>query len=53
VRNYRGLINFGFCSRFNLVVPAKTTPVKEGEIVPKAHFKTKFGLIAEINDTLI
>lgn len=52
LRNYRGLINFGFCSRFNLVHPVKTT-LKEGEVAPKSHFKTRFGIIAEINETLI
>ena len=52
--NYRGLINFGFVSKFNLV---HGVAAKEKDNVKIAathsHFKTKFGILAELSETLI
>lgn len=46
--NYRGLVNFGFTSRFELAKP-KT---KEGETASSLKsIKTKFGLFIELNET--
>ena len=52
--NYRGLINFGFVSKFDFVegVAAKE---KDNVKTPatNSHIKTKFGILAELSETLI
>jgi hypothetical protein len=53
--NYRGLVTFGFISNFTFA--EAVAEKKEGEKViveaKKAHIKTKFGVVAELNETLI
>jgi len=48
---YRQLITFGFITSLKLITPAKKEGETESQSLKKAHFKSKFGVYIEFNDT--